>query len=136
MYSKTAGRNARTASRVMATVAAAILLAYMVEITWQRSPTTMILATDTETRGIAYGVSSAVLFVAAFLLELRERSAITSGLIISGGAAMGTLAIAKNALSEAGIASVSAGFASVSSVGYIIMGLGILHLVKLRESKD
>lgn len=135
MYSKTAGRNARAASRVTATVAAALLLTYMIEITW-KSPTAAFLAMDAESRGIVYGISSAVLFVAAFLLELRERSAITSGLIISGGAAMGTLAIAKNVLAEAGVANVATSFANVSSVGYVIMGLGILHLVKLRESKD
>lgn len=95
-----------------------------------------LVGIDAESRGIAYGVSSAVLFVAAFLLELRERSMVTSGLIIAGGATMGTLAIARNALSEAGVANIAPGFANVSSVGYVIMGLGILHLAKLRESKD
>ncbi|HEX6068035.1 MAG TPA: hypothetical protein VFZ05_04465 [Nitrososphaera sp.] len=136
VYSKTAGRNARLASRVMATIAAALLLAYMAEIIWQRSPTTELVAIDAESRGIAYGVSSAVLFVAAFLLELKERSVVTSGLIIAGGATMGTLAVARNALAEAGVANIAPGFANVSSVGYVIMGLGILHLIKLRETKD
>ena len=136
MYSKTAGRNARMASKVIAAIAAALLLAYMVEITWQRLPASAFLAMDDESKGIIYGASSAVLFVAAFLLELRERSAITSGLIISGGAAMGTLAVARDALADAGVANVATGFANVSAVGYVIMGLGILHLVKLRESKD
>lgn len=136
MYSKTAGKSARFASRVMATIAAALLVAYMAEIIWQSSPTAELVPIDAESKGIAYGVSSAVLFVAAFLLELRERSIVTSGLIISGGATMGTLAIAKNVLAEAGVANVATSFANVSSVGYVIMGLGILHLVKLRESKD
>lgn len=136
MYSKTSGRNARFASRVMATVATALLFAYMAEVIWQGFPTEELVAIDAESRGIAYGVSSAVLFIAAFLLELKERSVVTSGLMISGGATMGTLAIARNALAEAGVANVATGFANVSSVGYVIMGPGILHLIKLRESRD
>ncbi|MEM3159921.1 MAG: hypothetical protein QXJ74_03975 [Nitrososphaera sp.] len=125
----------RVASRVMATVAAALLLSYMVELVWQTLPITAFLAIDAESKGMIYGVLSAVLFVAAFLLELREKSMITSGLIISGGATMGTLAIARNTLSELGVANISASFAGVSSLGYVIMGLGILHLVKLRENR-
>ncbi|MEM2140782.1 hypothetical protein [Nitrososphaera sp.] len=135
MYAKVAGKNVRAASRVMATVAAALLLSYMVELVWQTLPITAFLAIDAESKGMIYGVLSAVLFVAAFLLELREKSMITSGLIISGGATMGTLAIARNTLSELGVANISASFAGVSSLGYVIMGLGILHLVKLRENR-
>lgn len=135
MYAKVAGKNVRVASRVMATVAAALLLSYMVELVWQTLPITAFLAIDAESKGMIYGVLSAVLFVAAFLLELREKSMITSGLIISGGATMGTLAIARNTLSELGVANISASFAGVSSLGYVIMGLGILHLVKLRENR-
>jgi len=135
VYAKVAGKNVRAASRVMATVAAALLLSYMVELVWQTLPITAFLAIDAESKGMIYGVLSAVLFVAAFLLELREKSMITSGLIISGGATMGTLAIARNTLSELGVANISASFAGVSSLGYVIMGLGILHLVKLRENR-
>ncbi len=124
------------ASRIMATVAAGLLLMYVVEATQQRSPARTLIPVDEESWGTVFGISSAVLFVAAFALELRERSAVTSGLLISGGATMGTLSIARDALAESGMANIGVGFASVSSVGYIIMGLGILHLAKLRESRD
>jgi hypothetical protein len=49
---------------------------------------------------------------------------------------MGTLPIARDALSDSGVANIATSFANVSSVGYIIMGLGMLHLAKLLEAKD
>lgn len=135
MY-RTAQKSTGNASRVMAAVAAGLLLVYMVEAVDRGSPSRTLFPVDDETRGAVYGVSSSVLFIAAFALELRERSTITSSLLIAGGATMGTLSIARDALSESGVASIAPSFATASSVGYVIMGLGILHLVKLRESRD
>ena len=136
MYSKIAERNALTTSRLMAIVGVVVLLTYMVEAIEQKASGRTFLAMDAEVKGMVFGISSVALFIAAFALELRERSMITSGLLISGGATMGTLALAKDALSDAGIAGITTGFANSASVGYVIMGLGILHLVKLRESRD
>lgn len=129
-------KNARVASRLMAIAAAGLLLTYMLEATEQRLSGAALPATDHEVEGAIFGVSSVVLFVAAFVLELRERSLLTSGLLISGGATMGTLAIVRDMLAEAEMANISTNFANASSVGYVIMALGILHMAKLWESKN
>lgn len=123
------------ASRLMAAVVGGILLIYVVE-TMDLGSSRMLIMIDDESEGMVFGIPSAVLFIAAFVLELKERSAITSSLLIAGGATMGTLSIARDALSESGMANIATSFANVSSVGYVIMGLGILHLVKLQEAKD
>jgi hypothetical protein len=121
--------------RLMAAVAASLLMIYMVEAVESRS-TSREPSLEGEIPGMVFGVSSTVLFVAAFALELRRRSIITSGLLISGGAAMGTLSMARDVLAESGMANIATSFANAASIGYIIMGLGLLHLVKLRENRD
>jgi hypothetical protein len=67
---KTAGN----ASRIMAAMAAGLLLMYVVEA-MDKLPAKTLIVMEEETKGAVFGVSSAVLFVAAFALELRERGA-------------------------------------------------------------
>jgi hypothetical protein len=121
--------------RLMAAVAASLLTIYIVEAI-ASSSTSKASSLEGEIPGMVFGVLSTVLFVAAFALEFRKRSIVTSGLLISGGAAMGTLSIARDVLAESGMANIATSFANTASIGYIIMGLGLLHLVKLRESRD
>lgn len=136
VYSRIKQRNALAVSRLLAIAAALLLLIYIIDAFAVSTPVTDTIPFDSETRGSIFGVSAVALFIAAFALELGDRSRITSGLLISGGATMGTLSLAKDALSEAGMANIAMNFANASSLGYIIMGLGILHLVKLREARD
>lgn len=136
VYSRIKHRNALSVSRLLAIAAALLLLIYIADAFAIRTPVTDTIPFDRETRGSVFGGSAVALFIAAFVLELRERSRITSGLLISGGATMGTLSLARDALSDAGMANIATNFANASSLGYIIMGLGILHLVKLREARD
>lgn len=135
MYLETVKRNALTISRLIAAVSTILLLTYLADAISQESSETGFILVDSEVKGGFFGITSAILFIAAFVLEFRERSMITSVLLISSGALMGTLAIANDALSDLGIAEIATSFANAASVGYIIMGLGILHLVKLRESR-
>lgn len=120
---------------LMAAIAASLVVIYIVgELEFTSSASWLF--SNGEASGMVFGVLSAVLFVTAFVLELRKRSIITAGLLVSGGATMGTLSMAKDVLAESGIVNIALSFSYASSIGYIIMSLGLLHLVKLLESKD
>ena len=135
MSLKMVKRNTLTISRFMAAVSAVLLLTYLIDVISQESSDTSFILIDSEVKGGLFGITSATLLIAAFVVELKERSMMTSITLISSGVLMGTLALANEALSDEGIGDIAASFVNASSVGYIIMGLGILHLVKLQESR-
>jgi hypothetical protein len=81
-------------------------------------------------RGMVFGMSTIILFFVAFGVGIREKSAITTILLIVGGVLIGTSVLAASLMAEGGLASISGSFLGVIIVGYIIMGLGILKAVK------
>jgi hypothetical protein len=79
-----------------------------------------------------FGISSIILFFLAFGIGLREKnkSNVTTTLIIVGGALIGTTAL--------GVSVIDGGervatFLTVSVIGYVIMGSGILRALQGRR---
>ena len=79
-----------------------------------------------------FGISSIILFFLAFGVDIRGKntSNITTTLIIVGAALIGTTALGVSAMDKAGLV---ATFLTVSAVGYVIMGLGILRAIQQRR---
>jgi len=88
------------------------------------------LPMDEKERGMIFGLSTIILFFVAFGVGFREKSTITTILLIIGGMLIGTSVLAASLMAEGGLESISGSFLGVIIVGYIIMGLGILRAVK------
>jgi len=88
------------------------------------------LPMDEKERGMIFGLSTIILFFVAFGVGIREKSAITTILLIVGGVLIGTSVLVASSMAEGGLESISGSFLGVIIVGYIIMGLGILRVVK------
>jgi hypothetical protein len=85
-------------------------------------------------RGMILGTSSIVLFFVAIGIGFRERSRVTGGLVTAGGAIMGTSVVIASAMGEGGLGSIRGSFLGIIVVGYIIMGIGILMLVRTKKT--
>src|SRR5436309_15142811 len=73
-----------------------------------------------------FGISSIILFFLSFGLDIRNKkntSNVTNTLIIVGGAIIGTTALGVSMMDKSGWIVT---FLTVSGIGYVIMGLGIL----------
>ena len=78
-----------------------------------------------------FGISSIILFLLAFGVEIRERNnTLTTTLLIVGGALIGTTALGVSVMDRGGWI---ATFLTVSIIGYVIMGSGILRAVATEE---
>jgi hypothetical protein len=81
---------------------------------------------DKKPLGISnFGISSIILFFLAFGIDIREknRSSVTTTLLIFGGALIGTTALGVSMMdSSKGITTIL----TVCAMGYVIMGSGIL----------
>ena len=79
------------------------------------------------------GISSIVLFFLAFAIDRREknRSKLTTILLIVGGALIGTTALGASVMDRGGLMAITL---TVSLVGYTIMGLGIQRAIQQRRS--
>jgi len=79
-----------------------------------------------------FGISSIILFFLAFGIDIREKntSNVTITLLIVGGALIGTTALGVSVMDRGGWV---ATFLTVSIIGYVIMGLGILGAIQQRR---
>ena len=79
------------------------------------------------------GISSIVLFFLAFAIDRREknRSKLTTILLIVGGALIGTTALGASVMDRGGLMAITL---TVSLIGYAIMGLGIRRAMQQRRS--
>ena len=79
-----------------------------------------------------FGISSIILFFLAFGIDMREKnkSKVTTTLIIVGGALIGTTAIGVSVIDKTGLV---ATLLTVIVMGYVIMGLGILRAIQQRK---
>jgi len=79
-----------------------------------------------------FGISSIILFFLAFGVDIRgkNRSNVTTTLLIVGGALIGTTALGVSAMDKTGLVST---FLTVSAIGYVIMVLGILKAIQQRR---
>jgi hypothetical protein len=85
-------------------------------------------------RGMILGTSSIVLFFVAIGIGFRDKSVMTGALVTAGGAIMGSSVLLASAMGEGGLGSIRGSFIGIIAVGFIIMVIGILMLVRTRKS--
>ena len=81
-------------------------------------------------RGMIFGGSSMILFFLSFGIGIKEKSKITTILLIAGGVIIGTSVLGAAAMAKGGLAAIQSSFLVVVIVGFIIMGLGIVRLIQ------
>jgi len=119
----------KKASEIIAIAGMVLLLTYISDAAVGQGETGFLPISEKE-RGMIFGLSTIILFFAAFGIGFNEKSAITTIFLIVGGALIGTSVLSASLMAEGGLATISNSFIGVIIVGYIIMGLGILRAVK------
>ena len=129
MYVQTKSRKKRT-SEALAIIAMVLLLTYIADAATAQANKKGFLPMNAAQRGMIFGTSSIILFFLSFAIGFREKSKITTVLLITGGALIGTSVLASSAMAKGGLAGIQSSFRIVIIIGYIIMGLGILRAVQ------
>ncbi|MCH8972562.1 MAG: hypothetical protein IH814_00305 [Thaumarchaeota archaeon] len=119
----------KKASEIIAIAGMGLLLTYIFDAAVGQGETGFLPISEKE-RGTIFGFSTIILFFAAFGIGFNEKSAITTILLIMGGALIGTSVLGASLMAEGGLTSISNSFIGIIIAGYIIMGLGILRAVK------
>jgi hypothetical protein len=122
-------------SEMLAIAAMTLLLIHIANGSMQRTIKYGFLPVSIDKRpfGISnFGISSIILFFLAFGIDIREKntSNVTTTLLIVGGALIGTTALGVSVMDRGGWI---ATFLTVSAIGYVIMGLGILRAIQQRK---
>jgi hypothetical protein len=129
MYVQTKSRKKRT-SEVLAIIAMVLLLTYIADAATAQGNKEGFLPMNAAQRGMIFGASSIILFILSFAIGFGERSKITTVLLTTGGALIGTSVLASSIMAKGGVAGIHSSFGIVIILGYIIMGLGILRAVQ------
>ena len=116
-------------SEITAIAAMILLLVYLVDAAVGQGEIGFLPMSEKE-RGMIFGLSTIILFFVAFGVGIREKSAINTILLIVGGMLIGTSVLIASLMAEGGLDSISSSFLGVIISGYVIMGLGILGIVK------
>jgi hypothetical protein len=127
-------RMKKVAAEIMVIAGMAILLVYILDVMVAEGETGFLPMTAEE-RGRTLGTSSMILFFVSFGVGYKERSIILTSILIVGGALMGTSVLVASAMSEGGLSEAPGAFIAVIIVGYIIMALGILRVVRRKDKK-
>jgi hypothetical protein len=122
-------------SEMLAIAAMTLLLIHIADGSMERTIKHGFLPVSITKRpfGISnFGISSIILFFLAFGIDIREKntSNVTTTLLIVGGALIGTTALGVSVMDRGGWI---ATFLTVSAIGYVIMGLGILRAIQQRK---
>jgi hypothetical protein len=122
-------------SEMLAIGAMTLLLIHMANGSMERTIKHGFLPVSIDKRpfGISnFGISSIILFFLAFGIDIREKktSNVTITLIIVGGALIGTTALGVSVMDRGGWV---ATFLTVSIIGYVIMGSGMLRAMQQRK---
>jgi hypothetical protein len=123
----------RRISEFVAIAALIILLTYIADAAIGQGKSGFLPLTAGQ-RGMIFGTSSIVLFFVAIGIGFKERSRLTGGLVTAGGAIMGTSVLVASAMAEGGLGSIRGSFLGIVIVGYIIMGMGILMLLRTKKA--
>jgi hypothetical protein len=123
----------RYLSTYIAIAALIILLTYIADAAVGQGNTGFLPLTAGQ-RGMILGTSSIILFFVAIGIGLRDKSALTGALVTAGGAIMGVSVLLASMMEEGGLASIRGSFLGIIAVGFIIMGIGILMLIRARKS--
>jgi len=116
-------------SEIIVMAGMVLLLTYITDAAVGQGETGFLPMSEKE-RGMIFGLSTIILFFVAFGVGFHEKSALTTILLIVGGALIGTSVLGASLMAEGGLASISNSFIGVIITGYIIMGLGLLRAVK------
>ena len=119
----------KKASEIIVIAGMVLLLTYITDAAVGQGETGFLPMSEKE-RGMIFGLSTIILFFAAFGVGFHEKSATTTILLIVGGALIGTSVLVASLMAEGGLATISGSFIGVIIVGYIIMGLGIIRVVQ------
>ena len=122
-------------SEMLAIAAMTLLLIHIADGSMERTIKHGFLPVSINKRpfGISnFGISSIILFFLAFGIDIREKntSNITTTLLVVGGALIGTTALGASVMDRGGWIPT---FLTVSAIGYVIMGLGILRAIQQRK---
>jgi hypothetical protein len=121
----------RRISEFVAIAALIILLTYIADAAIGQGKSGFLPMSAAQ-RGMIFGTSSIVLFFVAIGIGFKEKSRVTGALVTAGGAIMGTSVLLASAMGE-GLGSIRGSFLGIIVIGYIIMGLGILLLVRTKK---
>jgi hypothetical protein len=116
-------------SEILAIVAMALLLIYIADAAVGQGKQGF-LPMSAPLRGMIFGGSSIILFFISFGIGIKEKSKITTILLIAGGAIIGTSVLGTAATARGGLAAIQSSFLAVIVLGYVILGLGIFRGLK------
>jgi len=134
----------KIASEVLVSVALALLVIYILDVgVSMLNNSDGFLPLSAKERGMIFGGGSILLFVIAFGIGINVASRLLTVLLIVGGAIMGTTVLissfvvptqgsnSMNSSSDSGQAQILAPqFIGIIVIGYIIMGMGILRMLR------
>jgi hypothetical protein len=123
----------RRISEFVAIAALIILLTYIADAAIGQGKSGFLPMSAAQ-RGMIFGTSSIVLFFVAIGIGFKEKPRVTGALVTAGGAIMGTSVLLASAMEEGGLGSIRGSFLGIIVIGYIIMGLGILLLVRTKKA--
>lgn len=129
----------RKAPKVFAIVAMILLLIYLADAGVGKGKAGFLPLSASE-RGGLIGAPSIIFFVASFIGSFQESSKITTSLLIAGGALMSSSVLVASAMSKDGIMGISTSFLLVVIIGFIIMSMGLFHILRkkhiLKQNKN
>jgi hypothetical protein len=119
----------KIAAEIMVIAGMAILLIYISDAMVGQGEVGFLPMTAEE-RGRTFGTSSMILFFASFGVGFKERSLLLTSMLVAGGALMGTSVLAASTMAEGGLSKAPVAFLAVIIIGYIIVALGILRIIR------
>ena len=129
MYLQTKIRR-KQISEVLALAAMVLLLTYIADAAIAHGNKQGFLPMSAAQRGMIFGASTIILFLLSFGIGFREKTKITTILLIVGGAIIGTSILGASAVAKGGLAAIQSSFLPVIILGYIIMGLGVFRAIQ------
>ena len=108
----------------------ALLLTYIADAAIAHGNKQGFLPMSAAQRGMIFGASTIILFLLAFGIGFGEKTKITTILLITGGAIIGTSILGASAMAKGGLAAIQSSFLPVIILGYIIMGLGLFRAIQ------
>lgn len=133
MHVQTKVKPVDTASWVIAAVAIAMLMIYIVDAALQFTVGDRFLTITELERGRIFGITSIVLFFAAFGVGLKGKSRITAALLVAGGFIISKSIIIALALYGEQLEAFAQTLMATAVIGYVILGLGIWQMVSKKK---
>jgi hypothetical protein len=130
MYVQENSKKKKKTSEALAIIAMILLITYIADASATHGNKKGFLPMSAAQRGMVFGATSIILFLLSFAIGFKEKSKITTVLLISGGALIGTSVLGSSAMAKGGLAGIQSSFTAIIVIGYVIMGLGIFRGTK------